>query len=118
SVSQPAQRLYGSLQQTFTIEPTYLKRKQVETLAWDYYLINDWMCYAFDELLNLVNELRKGNEFRSASFVAHVKKREQELFNSWRSESEEPESVPGPGELDLDGLLELDLGPGTRGQPV
>src|SRR5438445_13849755 len=36
SVSQPAQRLYGSLQQTFTIEPTYLKRKQVETLAWDY----------------------------------------------------------------------------------
>jgi hypothetical protein len=26
--------------------------------------------------------------------------------------------VPGPGELDLDGLLELDPGPRTRGKAV
>src|SRR5919199_3563242 len=117
-VRQRAQELYASLQQTFSVEPVYLKGKQVATLAWDYYLINDWMCGAFDELLNLVDELRTCNALQPARFVAHVKRRERELFQSWRRRSRETEPVPGPGELDLEGLLGLDPGPRTRGKAL
>lgn len=78
-----AKRLRARLVETFSLQERKIKpalphKKNLEKLSRDYYLINDWICNAFGELLEAVFRLEDPAGFNEA-----VELREKKLLHSY-----------------------------------